>query len=52
MYHFFVFSALALPCNRGSFVAVLCEKARRNAPICLKAAHYTAVLSRFPEANC
>lgn len=34
------------------FLSIVCKKARRNAQICLKAAHYTAVLSRFPEANC
>lgn len=38
---------------RLSHVFVSCaKKAAENVPNCLIVAHYTAVLSRFPEANC
>ena len=49
-------SLLCMCVRCGSFVSrfsIVCKKACRNVPNCLIVPHhYTAVWSRFPEANC
>ena len=47
-----VFRSCVLDAVRLSHALNVLQKACRNVPISLIAAHYTAVLSRFPEANC